>query len=365
MGKTIYIDQNTMEGAVGIILKQEEKVEVVFTGLEVLAEEAGPITAEFSRLCGVDFLLRGAKPEVPLYAVPYLEIFAADGRGGWFGTPGGSHGPSRPVYYIAPERTACLLSEDSLAWYRTMLSDPDWRQKLLPGTWPRLPEDPEGRRKLADALKLEQVSAPEEQHEAYPLPELFASRAEAERKYPILDIWTVLRDKKEPRFQIHPMMSPQDREGRVFVHYQAWRETYPGLVPDNVLSAHTLERCLERANDRSRSNSAATFVALDRENGDRVVGFGTLHCHARDFVSVPEAGEIGALYVLKDFQGQGIGRGLLEHCLAWIPQPRAALFVLKGNEKAIRFYEHMGFCLTGHEIIQDGMTELEMAREKS
>ena len=244
-----------------------------------------------------------------------------------------------------------------------MLSDPDWRRKQLPGNWPRLPEDPEGRKKLAEALDLDHASQPERPSKPHPLPDLFASRMEAEKKYPILDFWTVMREEKTPRFQVHPMMSPQDREGRAFVHYQAWQETYPGLMPDGVLAAHTLERCLERANDR-RFNSTNTFVALDRENGDRVVGFGTLYCHARDFVSVTEAGEVGALYVLKDFQGQGIGRDLLEHCLAWLPRPRVALFVLKGNDKAIGFYKRMGFRLTGHEVNQNGLTELEMVLER-
>lgn len=54
----------------------------------------------------------------------------------------------------------------------------------------------------------------------------------------------------------------------------------------------------------------------------------------------------------------------LERCLAWLPRPRVVLFVLEGNEKAIEFYEHMGFRLTGHRISRDGMTELGMAREK-
>ena len=358
--QTIYIDQSSTEGALGIIFKREEEAAVIYTGLEVLTEKDAPIAAEFSRLCGVNFF--PDEPEVPLYAVPLLEIFASDGQGGWFArTQDAGDGP---IYHIAPDRTAHLTAADFPEWCRAMLSDPDWRRKRLPGNWSRLPEDPEGRKKLAEALKTGRVSRQEKAHAPASLPELFASRAEAEKKYPIQDVWTVLRDSKTPRFQVHPMMSPQDREGRALVHYQAWQETYPGLMPDSVLAAHTLERCLERANDR-RSNSTNTLVALDRENSDRVIGFGTLYRRARDFVSVPESGEIGALYVLREFQEHGIGRKLLEACLARLPRPRAALFVLKGNDQAIGFYEHMGFRLTGHEITQDGMTELEMVLEKN
>ena len=161
------------------------------------------------------------------------------------------------------------------------------------------------------------------------------------------------------------MMSPGDREGRAFVHYTAWREAYTGLMPEAILKAHTLERCRESA---QWGSSDDTFVALDREDGDQVVGFATLCRSARDFVSVPEAGEIAALYVLQEYQGLGLGRQLLEHCLAWIPRPRVALFVLEGNEKAIRFYEHMGFRPTGHRIVDerdgDTLVEIEMCLER-
>ena len=59
----------------------------------------------------------------------------------------------------------------------------------------------------------------------------------------------------------------------------------------------------------------------------------------------------------------------MESCLAWLPRPRVALFVLEGNQKAIGFYEHMGFRFTGHTIEEriagETVTELEMVLEKS
>lgn len=172
----------------------------------------------------------------------------------------------------------------------------------------------------------------------------------------------------DARFLVRPMNTPEDREGRAFVHYQSWQETYPGLMPESVLAGHTLEQCREKADDRRFSNSTNTFVALDREDGDRVAGFGTLSYHARDFVSVPEAGEIVALYVLQEYHGFGLGRMLMERCLAEISRPRAALFVLAGNDRAIGFYEHMGFRLTGHvlsyETAGGTLRELEMVLER-
>ncbi len=359
MAETIYIDVGQSDGPTGIIFERETKV--VYTGLEVLTEEEEPFLAEVSRLCGVHFFPRGQAPEIPLYAVPYLEVLASDGRGGWFAAT--SIGGDGPLYYIDQDRSVCLLSDCYRAFFNNMISDPDWRQKRLPGG-PRLPEDPEGRKELAAKLGSSGPSL-KKTVDPGPLPRVFASREEAEREFLVLDMWTVLRQEREPRFQVHPMMSPKDREGRAFVHYTAWREAYTGLMPEAVLEAHTLERCRESA---QRGSSGNTFVALDREDGDRVVGFAAPCRSARDFVSVPEAGEIAALYVLREYQGLGLGRQLLEHCLAWIPRPRVALFVLEGNEKAIGFYEHMGFRPTGHRIAdeQDGGTlvEIEMCLER-
>lgn len=362
MAETIYIDSTAMDGAIGIIFKRETKV--VYTGLELLTEEDGPFLEEVSRLCGVHFLPGGRTPEVPLYGVPCLEVFASDGQGGWFAMA--NHLREGAVCHIGRDLTVHLAAANRSELINSMVADPDWRRKRLPGgPWPALPEDPGGRKGLAEKLGVP-IPLPENAADPGPLPQVFSSRTEAEREFAIQDVWTVLRQKKEPRFQVHAMMSPADREGRALVHFAAWREAYTGLMPEAALAAHTLERCREALR---QSGSRDTFVALDRENGDRVVGFGTLSYFARDFVSVPDAGEIVALYVLEEFQGNGLGRRLMESCLAWLPRPRVALFVLEGNQKAIGFYEHMGFRLTGHTIEEriagETVTELEMVLEKN
>lgn len=129
MAETIYIDAGPSDGPSGIIFERETKV--VYTGLEVLTEEEGPFLAEVSRLCGVHFFPRGQAPEVPLYAVPYLEVFASDGRGGWFAAT--SEGGDGPLYHIDRDRSVCLVSDCYRAFFNEMVSDPDWRQKRLPG----------------------------------------------------------------------------------------------------------------------------------------------------------------------------------------------------------------------------------------
>lgn len=358
--QTIYIDQSEacLDGPIAIFARNAA---VVYTGLKIQAERGTPLLSEISRLCGLDFFQSGSEPAVPLYGVPCVTAFASDGTGGWFVC--GGDWADGAIYHITPGLSAHFTANRFSALLEEALRDPDWRQKrLADGPWPQLPEDRAGREKLAKALRLPHP-APENPQKAEP-PRIFSSRAEAEKAFSILDVWTVLRQKKTPRFQVYPMMSPEDREGRALVHYTAWQETYPGLMPEGVLAAHTLEKCRNIA-AASRHN---TLVLLDREDGDRVVGFACYGRKAREFVSVPGASEITALYVLREFQGLGLGRMLMEGCLACLPHGKTVLFVLKGNESAIGFYEHMGFHPTGHTIIQHleqgTLAELELCLDR-
>ena len=137
------------------------------------------------------------------------------------------------------------------------------------------------------------------------------------------------------------------------VIFNAWEETYRGLMPDSILEGRSLERWSKMA----RRNPKNKYIALC--NG-KIVGILGLLPKARDFVSDKNSGEIVALYVLKDYQKQGIGKALLIEAIKIIEQKNITLFVLKGNENAIDFYKHMGFELTGKEIFDNGLTELEM-----
>ena len=360
MGEIIYVDKPSMGSALGVFFARD--IKIVFTGLEVLTENDEAAVAEVSRLCGMGFFLQGQEPDISLYSVPYLEIFASDGRGGWFAAT--EFSGDGLIYYIDRDRTPHLVADRPGLLY-SMVSDPDWRRKYLPGgPWPRLPEDPEGRKKLAEIFKLP-ASPPEKIYTSDALPRIFASREEAEKEFPIQNHWSILRQEKTPRFQVHQMMSPEDREGRALVHYTSWQETYTGLMDPRILEAQTLEHCRKAAKMSGPDN---TLVALDRENNDRVAGFVCFSRRARQFVSVPDAGEIIALYVLKEYQGLGLGKMLLEAALNRLYRPEAALLVLKGNERAIGFYEHMGFRFTGHSVDAERnggrMTELEMVLER-
>jgi ribosomal protein S18 acetylase RimI-like enzyme len=140
------------------------------------------------------------------------------------------------------------------------------------------------------------------------------------------------------------------------VHVAAWRETYAGLVPERMLSALSVEERTSRwhriltAPDRSRESAA--FVAVDAAQD--VVGFGS--CGRQplaDLVAGGFAGEFSALYVLAAHQRRGLGRrlmALMAEDLMAREVHGAALWVLRDNEPARRFYEALGAKVVGRRI---------------
>lgn len=129
---------------------------------------------------------------------------------------------------------------------------------------------------------------------------------------------------------IRPMV-PEDAAGKAYVHYTSCLETYTGLMDPEFLAASTLDKY---------HAIALRFVdtTLVAELDGRIVGFGCWD----------PKGEIPALYVLRDAQGYGIGRRLLEAMLERLSDcKQVRLEVLEGNDRAIGFYEHMGFRLDG------------------
>ena len=63
-----------------------------------------------------------------------------------------------------------------------------------------------------------------------------------------------------------------------------------------------------------------------------------------------DAGEVYAIYVLKEYYGKGIGYALMKKALDALSEyPQTAVWVLTGNERAIRFYKRCGFEFDGQK----------------
>ena len=143
---------------------------------------------------------------------------------------------------------------------------------------------------------------------------------------------------------IKTMETPEEIEGKSLVHWQTWREAYDDLLPADFQETMTLEKC----RFFSQKYPENTLIAMD---GKKVVGF-ISYGNFRD--ETIQAGEIIALYVLKDYYGKGVSKQLMHAAFVALDQfSEIYLWVLKENKRAIAFDQKMGFTFDGQEQILD------------
>ena len=141
---------------------------------------------------------------------------------------------------------------------------------------------------------------------------------------------------------IKTMETPEEIEGKSLVHWQTWREAYDDLLPADFQETMTLEKC----RFFSQKYPENTLIAMD---GKKVIGF-ISYGNFRD--EAIQAGEIIALYVLKDYYGKGVSKQLMHAAFVALDQfSEIYLWVLKDNKRAIAFYQKMGFTFDGQEQI--------------
>ena len=141
---------------------------------------------------------------------------------------------------------------------------------------------------------------------------------------------------------IKKMETDDEIRGKAFVHWKSWQEAYPGLVDQVYLDKLTLKKC----EDMAYRWPGNLLVAKDHERVVGFVGFGDRGEEA------PETGEIFALYVLAEYYGKGVAQQLMEAGLKQLEAyPQICLWVLKENQRAIRFYEKCGFIPDGEETV--------------
>lgn len=159
---------------------------------------------------------------------------------------------------------------------------------------------------------------------------------------------------------IVPIQTEDDIRGNAYVHYKSWHETYADLIDAEYLNTFTLEKCNKIAYHRKDN----VLVAKD---GNTVVGF-VGYGKARDEM-LSDCGEIYSIYVLQEFQGQKIGYRLMKEALSMLSDyTTVVLWVLKENDRAIRFYEKLGFRFDGTEqelMLGTARTECRMIRKNT
>lgn len=128
---------------------------------------------------------------------------------------------------------------------------------------------------------------------------------------------------------IKPMQTVDEIDGKGYVHYKSWQETYKDLFDPEYLKNTTEEKCKAIAHKWTDN----ILVAKD---GDKVIGF--------------------------------VGYELMNAAFEKLANyKKIAVWVLKGNERAIKFYQRYGFRFDGTEQeikLGTSNTELRMIFEK-
>jgi Acetyltransferases len=153
-------------------------------------------------------------------------------------------------------------------------------------------------------------------------------------------------------YQIIKTNQESDFESIKNVYYKTWLYSYVGLVPQGFLD--NLDRNIWHPEKRWNN----TLIAISDHQTVGVVSFGPARRQ-----KYSGFGEIYSLYILPQYQHQGIGQKLFQTALDILEKEfqQVYLIVLKDNLIAQAFYEMFGFEETLDQIAEQ--TEYGMIHE--
>ncbi|MGW4227955.1 N-acetyltransferase family protein [Streptomyces sp. NPDC004980] len=134
------------------------------------------------------------------------------------------------------------------------------------------------------------------------------------------------------------------------IRVRGWQRAYAGMVPQAYLDAMDVARDAElRRHHLAAGGTQVHVVALAPDSA--VTGW-ACYGPCRDAGAPPGRGELYALYAHPDRIGTGTGRALLTELTSRAAAAgfrETALWVLRDNARARRFYERAGFLPDGAE----------------
>jgi len=156
---------------------------------------------------------------------------------------------------------------------------------------------------------------------------------------------------------------PEDALRIATIHVDAWRAAYRGIIPDEYLRSLSIEKRHALWQKDLEAGHPFTWVA---EDGDSVLGWISAAA-SRDTDATRSTGEIWAVYIDPNHWGEGVGRALCDAAEQELRRQgftEATLWVLKDNQRALRFYLSNGFVRDTCEdrITQRGGKELREVR---
>jgi ribosomal protein S18 acetylase RimI-like enzyme len=131
-----------------------------------------------------------------------------------------------------------------------------------------------------------------------------------------------------------------DATGIAKVSVDSWRTTYKDIIPDDFLNNLSYEQRTEswKANIVREDN----YVIVAENSDGQIVGFAD--AWKRETNEAENACDLTSIYLLKEYQGKGIGKKLLKELFAHFKQAGySKIFVEVLEENKTRyFYEYYG-----------------------
>lgn len=148
------------------------------------------------------------------------------------------------------------------------------------------------------------------------------------------------------------------------IHVASWQAAYNGLLPEDFLNSLSVE---SRANYWKNVLSEETNTIAVCEKAGEVKGFVFCgKCRDEDSKKI-ETGEIYAIYLSPDVWRKGYGTALWNKAIALLREQnfkRVTLWVLEGNERALRFYQHFGLQLDGEQKVETHPSGIELRERR-
>jgi ribosomal protein S18 acetylase RimI-like enzyme len=140
--------------------------------------------------------------------------------------------------------------------------------------------------------------------------------------------------------------SSDDLRAVAELHVASWQSAYAGILPAEYLANLSVEGREAMWREVLAEGKSELFVALE---GSSIVGFASFG-PCRDADGTPDRGEVWAIYVLPSAWSTGVGQALWHAArsrLNALGYRSVSLWVIVGNERAVRFYSAAGFAFEG------------------
>jgi GNAT superfamily N-acetyltransferase len=150
-----------------------------------------------------------------------------------------------------------------------------------------------------------------------------------------------------------------DAPGISRVHIDSWRSTYRGIVPDQVLDGLDYERNTIRQRETLSDLGEMKCFLVAVTTAGQIVGFAIGGPNRSEDTGY--GGELYGIYLLKEYQGQGIGRALVASVADWLLNRgygSMLVWVLDENP-AKHFYQALGGKFVSRKKIDIGGALLE------